>query len=73
MRMKSPDSSRHIEARVVRSGARPKDTWEWEGTTPEDRIEAVWELTLLCLAWKGNGFDEPRLQRSVVRVQRAGG
>jgi len=41
-------------------------------TTPEERINAVWELTLLCLAWQGDQTVEPRLQRSVSRVQRSG-
>src|SRR6185369_1079308 len=40
-------------------------------TTPEQRIEAVWELTLQCLAFQGIWGHEPRLQRSIVRVQRA--
>ena len=43
---------------------------DWSGTTPEERIEAVWELTQLCLAWEQAKAGEPRLQRSVSRVQR---
>jgi hypothetical protein len=58
-----------ISSRVVRAGDPPPGPPDWEGSTPESRISAVWELTLQCLAWRGAG--EPRLQRSVVRIQRA--
>lgn len=40
--------------------------------TPSERIEAVWELTRLCMAWTEDASGEPRLQRSVSRVQRTG-
>jgi len=63
--MKRPD----ISSRVIRAGDAPPGPPEWEGSTPESRMSAVWELTLQCLAWRGAG--EPRLQRSVVRIQRA--
>ncbi len=36
----------------------------------EERIEAVWTLTLACLAWRPDGEREPRLDRSVARVIR---
>jgi hypothetical protein len=42
-----------------------------EPATIEERIEAVWQLTLTCLAWKDGG-GEPRLDRSVARVRRPG-
>jgi hypothetical protein len=39
-----------------------------------ERIAAVWELTLEGLAWSlPPDADEPRLQRSVCRVERRGG
>lgn len=41
------------------------------GLTPAERISLVWELTLQCLAWRENKLVEPRLQRSVVHIQRA--
>lgn len=43
---------------------------DWKGSTPEERIDAVWDLTLLCLAWKQDVVVEPRLQRSISRVER---
>ena len=40
--------------------------------TPGERLEAVWELTLEYLAWRGEDASEPRLQRSVCRVEHRG-
>jgi hypothetical protein len=60
---------RPVRVRVSRPGEPAPEAPCWEGSTPESRISAVWELTLQCLAWRGAG--EPRLQRSVVRIQRA--
>jgi hypothetical protein len=58
-----------ITVRIVRRGEQaPPREHDWAGTTIEQRIEAVWELTRLCLAWQGD--DEPRLDRSVVRIRR---
>jgi hypothetical protein len=64
-------SQRVVTSRVVRSGnAVPTDD-DWLSCTVEERIAGVWELTKLCHAWNREGSGEPRLQRSVVRVQRA--
>jgi hypothetical protein len=38
--------------------------------TPAARIEMVWQLTLQAWAFKEGRWDEPRLQRHVVRVVR---
>lgn len=43
----------------------------WRTMTIEERIAAVREVTLRCAMWSTNGDPEPRLQRSVGRVQRA--
>lgn len=56
--------------RVLRRGDPHPHEQEWEDATPEERINAVWELTRLCLAWQTDQEDEPRLQRSISRVQR---
>lgn len=66
--MSSTPRTRKPITRVFRRGEVPPSQADWEGTTAEERINAVWELTRLCLAWSGS--DEPRLQRSVCRVQR---
>ncbi len=65
------EKSRTIVAtRVFRGGTQPPDD-EWADTSPAERLAAVWELTQQCLQWNRTGTDEPRLQRSVGRVQRA--
>jgi len=66
------DSRREkITVRVIREGMpEPPDT-DWSMASPEERIEAVWTLTELCLAWNKPAASEPRLQRTVTRVQRA--
>jgi hypothetical protein len=51
--------------RVDRSGSAPA-----RPTTMSERIEAVWLLTLECMAWGSEAQDEPRLRRSELRVQR---
>ena len=59
----------NIEVKVIRNGQVPRDN-AWKDSTPEERIEAVWTLTKLCLAWNNQSTDEPRLQRTITRVQR---
>lgn len=66
---------RQITSRVIRPGEpEPSGQEDWLDATPDERIEAVWTLTKACMAWEGDerGEDsgEPRLQRSVTRVQR---
>ncbi len=58
-----------LTTRIIRQGHAAPERSDWEGSTPEGRINAVWLLTRLCLEWSGTG--EPRLQRSVCRIQRA--
>jgi len=59
-----------ITSRIIRAGDSLPDM-HVDNMTPEERIDAVWEMTLQCLAWQGVWGHEPRLQRSVVRTQRA--
>jgi hypothetical protein len=61
---------KRITSRVIRPGDPVPDPQFWDDATPEDRINAVWELTLLCLTWQPNQGREPRLQRSISRIQR---
>ncbi len=42
----------------------------WSNTTPSERLEAVWGLVLEYLALRDPDAGEPRLQRSVCRVER---
>ena len=60
-----------ITVRVLRNGEPAPSDNEWVGTSPEERIEAVWTLTKLCMSWNENSTVEPRLQRTVTRLQRA--
>lgn len=60
--------ARVVTSRVFRAGEVPPDD-EWAGTSVNERVEAVWTLTRQCIEWTHTG-DEPRLQRSVSRVQR---
>ncbi len=59
-----------MTTRVLRPGDPVPVDDEWLTRTLEERIEAVWMLTKICYAWAEDAAGEPRLQRSVVRVQR---
>jgi len=67
------DDSRNkqITVRVIRDGAPEPPDNDWSMVSPEERIEAVWTLTELCLAWNKLSSSEPRVQRTVTRLQRA--
>ena len=63
-------SPKEITSKVLRNGqAEPRED-EWLNYSPEERIEGVWILTRLCMGWNNDLTDEPRLQRTVTRVQR---
>lgn len=55
---------------VIRNGLPEPPDDDWSMASTEERIEAVWTLTELCLAWNQPSTDVPRLQRTVTRVQR---
>lgn len=44
----------------------------WAAIPPDRRLEMVWDLTLDMRALQGQSGDQPRLQRSVCRVERRG-
>jgi hypothetical protein len=65
----------HTRVRSValrRPGDERREHDEWLKCTPEERLAAVWKLTEACLGWNTEGNVEPRLQRSVVHIQRPG-
>ncbi|MCA8978963.1 MAG: hypothetical protein H6831_04755 [Planctomycetes bacterium] len=68
--MDAPNPERKIVTRTIRPGAGEPADRSWRDASIEERIEGVWTLTKLCLAWNSEDDDEPRLQRSVVRVLR---
>ena len=43
------------------------------GSSPQARMEALWDLTLEYLIWIHSDEREPRLQRSICRVERRQG
>jgi hypothetical protein len=44
----------------------------WTAIPPDQRLEMVWGLTLDQRSLQGLSGDQPRLQRSVCRVERRG-
>lgn len=63
---------RHMTSRIIRPGqSEPADT-SWTKMSTEERIDAVWQLTLLCWYWNRDDTKEPRLQRTISRVQHSG-
>jgi hypothetical protein len=69
--MSEDSQEEQISVRVIRDGLPEPPDNDWSMASPEERIEAVWTLTELCLAWNKLAPSEPRLQRTVTRVQRA--
>lgn len=61
---------RNCSVRVIRDGKDRPDDSVWKPMSPSERVEAVWTLTRLCMAWNSDPLHEPRLQRSVTRIQR---
>lgn len=70
-RMFEDSRSEQIRVRVIRNGLPEPPDNDWSMVSPEERIEAVWTLTELCLAWNKSSSSEPRLQRTVTSLQRA--
>ncbi|MEY4674726.1 MAG: hypothetical protein RL148_2510 [Planctomycetota bacterium] len=63
---------RIVTAKLVRMGREEAafDEAFWRGIPAETRVELLWDMVLDALALKGELKDEPRLQRSVCRMQR---
>jgi hypothetical protein len=60
-----------MTAKFVRQGEdeREFDRQFWRQLLPEERVECLWDMVLEARALKGLD-DEPRLQRSVLRIER---
>src|SRR3712207_7297022 len=50
--------SKQITVKVIRDGLPEPPDNAWSMATPEERIEAVWTLTELCLAWNKTSRSE---------------
>lgn len=63
---------REIHVRLSKRGADEREFDErfWRELGPRARLEALWDMVLEAEAWKGRSGDQPRLQRSVLRVER---
>ena len=63
---------RGIVARLSRQGDDEEgfDRAFWASMAPTAKLEALWDMVIECRVWRGEHGDEPRLQRSLVRIQR---
>jgi len=60
--------AKRITINIVRDGKERTDE-SWKDLSAAERLEMVWTLTKLCMAWNNRWTDdEPRLQRSVTRL-----
>jgi len=65
--------AREVEVRKTESGDPEETAFDrefWSRVEPADRLALVWEMTLEHLAWRQPDAPEPRLQRTVCRVER---
>lgn len=69
--MLDDSQDKEITVRVIRDGLPEPPDNDWLMASPEERVEAVWMLTKLCLAWNNPSESEPEFQRTVTRIQRA--
>lgn len=58
---------------VRKTTLKEQDDHDLEGTTPEERVGMMWQLTLDAWAFTGQPLAEPRLQRHIVRFHRRKG
>jgi hypothetical protein len=67
-----PRSPGRVTLRRVRRGdeERRADQEFWQALTPEQRVDCLWDMVLEVRTIKGFPGDEPRLQRSVLRIER---
>jgi hypothetical protein len=68
--MKTPAKRINITSRIIRPGKPLPSEEYWDKATPEERMNAVWELTRLCLFWKVGDIAESRLNKQITRVIR---
>jgi hypothetical protein len=45
----------------------------WRAIPPAQRLEMMWDMVVEWIAWRDGADGEPRLQRSVCRLERGGG
>ena len=67
--------SRISMSRVLRAGQRDDGTFDlkfWQAIGAEGIFAAAWEMVSEQRSFRGEDGDEPRLQRSVLRIVRRG-
>lgn len=69
--MSNASRRKDILVKTIRQGEPDSRENEWHNSSPEERIEAVWTLTKLCLAWNNHLPNDLRLQRTVTNLQRS--
>jgi len=42
----------------------------WQTVPPHERLALVWDMVVETQVWRGTDGSEPRLQRSVCRIER---
>jgi hypothetical protein len=67
--MSEDSQNKQISVRVIRDGSPEPPDDDWAMATMEERIEAVWTLTKLCMCWNNPSASEPKFQRTITRVQ----
>jgi hypothetical protein len=58
---------------VEEQGSRSFDIEFWQYLNDEQKMQAVWDLTVFDYELKGKNLDELRLQRTVENLRRAEG
>jgi hypothetical protein len=56
------------ERMLTHAEARMEDRQYWSGKTPEERLQAMWELNRRMAAWRGVDLDEPKTIWTICRV-----
>lgn len=68
--------SRRVVSRVLREGQKDDGAFDlafWQAQGAAAIVAAGWDMVNEARIWQGQHGDEPRLQRSVVRVVRRAG
>jgi hypothetical protein len=71
--MSDPERRSQWTGRVIRSAEeeRGADVEFWKRMTPDERVAVLWDMALEAETLRTGRADQPRLQRSVFRIQRA--
>ncbi|MBI4822037.1 MAG: hypothetical protein HY791_37615 [Deltaproteobacteria bacterium] len=70
---KAGEMRRSMSVKILRRGDKDDGSFDrefWQALGPERIFEAAWDMVAEVRAFRGDDADEPRLQRSVCRVER---